>query len=154
MLVFKLLSPNAAITTYKWRRNFSLFPYSSYLWSSCSIFASMVKHHKRKAVPTVQRVTWVDKVTTRGVSTRQIRVSTPKTVHRSSPAKPSGSPWTHGSSIDIEEQCSSVPLMLPKKNVSSYFFKYQTYVTIICKIRHKMSICSSGYQRETSISLI
>jgi hypothetical protein len=111
----------------------------------------MVKHHKRKAVPTVQRVTWVDKLTTRGVSTRQMRVSTPKTVRRSSPAKPSASPSKHGSYTEIEEQCLSEPLMLPKRNVSSYLFTYHIVVTGICKFSHKISICASGYQREFNI---
>lgn len=90
---------------------------SSFLVSTV-VIPSMVKHHKRKAVPTVQRVTWIDKVTTRGVSTRQMRVSTPKTPRRSSPAKPSVSPSKHGSyTVD---QSSSEPLKLPKRHVRSY----------------------------------
>jgi hypothetical protein len=132
----------------------SIIAISSYFRPSSKTIASMVKHHKRKAAPTVQRVTWVDKLTTRGVSTRQIRVSTPKTVRRSTPAKPSASPWKVGSHTDLEEQYSSEPLRLPKRNVSSYFFTYQIVVTSICKIRHRTSICDSGYQRENSISLI
>lgn len=154
ILGFKTKESQCSNLNHDWKVKKSCITTFPYFWPSSRITASMVKHHKRKAAPTVQRVTWVDTLTTRGVSTRQMRVSTPKTVRRSTPARPSESPWKHGSYTNLEEQCSSEPLRLPKRNVSSACFTYQIVVTIICKIRHRTSICDSGYQRENSISLI
>ena len=76
----------------------------------------MVKHHKRKLVPKIQRVKWIEKVTARGISSRQVRIDTPWGSLPSSPKKSFVSPSKHDD-YPQDDVPAVAPLRLPKSKV-------------------------------------
>ena len=76
---------------------------------------TMVKNHKRKAVPAVQQVKWIDRVTSKGTYSKQVWVALPKTHYLSSPVH--STPNQHVDQLDKDIAIPMAPLMMPKSNV-------------------------------------
>src|ERR1700677_3550755 len=95
---------------------------------------TMVKNHKRKMVPAVQWVKWIDRVTSRGTYSKQVQVTSLKTHYLSSPVH--STPSQHVDQLDEDMAILMAPLMMPKSNGSvspilnktllSYIIRFQT----------------------------
>ena len=76
---------------------------------------TMVKNYMRKVVPAVQQVKWIDRVTSRGTDSKQIRVASPKTHYLSSLVR--STPNQHVDQLDEDMAILMAPLMMLKSNV-------------------------------------